>query len=154
MKEHQGNCRAARRDGRLMSSTEGGWLTYTNNDDRFWGVEIDFPATLDEEFSITTSKQRVIISDRIWEILRENGVYRNIRELRSKYDQSSISSRGRRSRRTEERKRASEKAMEDAEKFKTRKTPETAEKQQKSREVIRARGESQVRGFGGSSGRE
>ena len=43
--------------------------TITNNDARYWALEIDFPASLDEEFSVTTSKQRVELTPRIWEIL-------------------------------------------------------------------------------------
>lgn len=132
MRDHQGI--AVMREGRQIDVVNrGGWLSSTNNDDRYWGVEIDFPATLDEEFSITTSKQRVILSDRIWEILRENGVYRNIRELRKKYEQDRARQREK-EQADQERKRASEKAMEEAEKFKTRKPAETAEKQQKSRD--------------------
>jgi hypothetical protein len=35
------------------------------NDDRYWGVEIDFPADLDEEFSIANNRQGVVLSERI-----------------------------------------------------------------------------------------
>lgn len=52
------------------------------NDDRYWALEVDFPAELDEEFTIANSKQGVVMSDRIWDLLREAGVERAIRALR------------------------------------------------------------------------
>lgn len=39
--------------------------------DTYWGCEIDFPASLDEEFDITTSKQHVTPSSKIWQKLRD-----------------------------------------------------------------------------------
>lgn len=59
------------------------WTTFQTND-RYVGVEIDFPPTLDEEFSITTSKQQIGLKQRIWDILEENGVYRAIEQMRGK----------------------------------------------------------------------
>lgn len=56
------------------------WLT-VNNDDRYWGVEIDVPATLDEEMSITTSKQQIVLSDRMWELLQKHGVLAAVRDF-------------------------------------------------------------------------
>ena len=47
--------------------------------DQYWKCEIDFPATLDEDFSITTSKQQITMSDRIWEALRNRGVGKTMR---------------------------------------------------------------------------
>jgi hypothetical protein len=57
-----------------------------NNDDRYWGVELDFDPSLDDEFSITTSKQQVYLSDRIWQLLKENNVFATITDLRRRYD--------------------------------------------------------------------
>ena len=57
------------------------WLAFQNND-RYWNVEVDFPATLDEEFAITTSKQRVEVSDRIWAALEQAGVRKAVEQLR------------------------------------------------------------------------
>ena len=37
------------------------------NDDRYWAVEVDFPADLDEEFTISNTKQNVVMSDRVWD---------------------------------------------------------------------------------------
>ena len=61
--------------------TRGPWAPFQNND-RYWKVELDFPASLDEEFGITTSKQRVEVSSRIWQILEEAGVGKAVEQLR------------------------------------------------------------------------
>jgi len=57
------------------------WGTFQNND-RYWNVEVDFPASLDEEFAITTSKQQIVPSERIWKILDQEGVGRIIEQMR------------------------------------------------------------------------
>ena len=105
-----------------------------NNDDRYWGCEIDLPATLDEEMSITTSKQRVILSERIWNLLKEQGVLANIPALRKRYDDEKAKARVKR----EERKKAqsSAMAMSASDKFDPDKTPETPERQQKSADSL------------------
>ncbi len=92
------------------------WTTF-NNDDRYWGVEIDFPAALDEEFSITTSKQQVVLSDRMWELLKQAGVYTAIRSLRKRYD---VDTKALTAMAHDAEQRASELAMMEAEKFKTK----------------------------------
>ena len=132
MRDHQGLI--VMREGRqtYVVNSHRPYLI-TSTDDRYSSVEVDFPANLDEEFAITTSKQRVIISDRIWEILREHGVLNNIRELRNKYEQARALQR-KKEKADKERKRSSEKAMEESEKYKTRKPAEDPEKEKKSRE--------------------
>jgi hypothetical protein len=107
------------RNGRQIDVIgRGGWLT-TNNDDRYWGVEVDFPAALDEEFAITTSKQQVVLSDRMWEILDQANVLKAIQQFRKRYDEDTAKLKA--ARETERQKRASEQALEEAGKFKTRK---------------------------------
>ncbi len=54
------------------------------NYDRYWQIEINFPACLDEEFSVNTNKQRLVISERIWNILRESGLDRITADLYAK----------------------------------------------------------------------
>jgi len=44
------------------------------NYDRNWAVELDFDPVLDEDFGITVNKQQVTISERMWDILQEQGV--------------------------------------------------------------------------------
>jgi hypothetical protein len=110
------------------------WLT-VNNDDRYWGVEIDVPATLDEEMSITTSKQRVILSERIWQLLKEQGVLDNIKALRRRYDEEKAKARTAREQQESE-ERASEQAMAASDKFETEKIPDTPERRRKSKEAF------------------
>lgn len=60
------------------------WTKFLTND-RHVGVEVDFTPELDEEFSITTSKQQIVVGERLWNILYDNGVYEAIRQLRGNY---------------------------------------------------------------------
>ncbi len=64
------------------------WFGFQNND-RYIGVEVDFDPVLDEEFHITTSKQQVVLSDRMWDILEVNGVKDAINELRARWSKDS-----------------------------------------------------------------
>ena len=108
------------REGRQIDvvTTKCPWTRFQNND-RFWNVEVDFPATLDEEFSITTSKQQVVLSDRIWDLLKQQGVERAIDQMRKRYRENKDAF-DKSDETDEQRKRASEQVMRDAEKFKTR----------------------------------
>jgi hypothetical protein len=90
------------------------WTTFQNND-RYIGIEVDFPPTLDEEFSITTSKQQVVLSPRMWDILEENGVYDAINQLRRRFAKDSKAVEVERD--AEDGERASEAAMEAAQKY-------------------------------------
>ncbi len=121
------------REGRQIDVVpRGGWLN-VNNDDRYWGVEIDVPATLDEEMSITTSKQRVILSPRIWDLLDQNGVKANVIALRKRYDEEKAKARDKREK-DKETQRASEQAMAASEKFEDERTPDTPERRRKTQE--------------------
>jgi hypothetical protein len=66
----------------VLDSTPWKGMEKFRNDDRYWAVEIDFPADLDEEFSIANNKQDVVLSERVWDILEQSGVGRNIAALR------------------------------------------------------------------------
>jgi hypothetical protein len=50
--------------------------------DRYWKIEVDFDARLDEEFNVPTTKQRIDVSERIWEILKAEGVFKTIESMR------------------------------------------------------------------------
>lgn len=134
------------REGRQIDVvSQRPWLA-VNNDDRYWGCEIDLPATLDEEMSITTSKQRVILSERIWNLLKEKGVLANIAALRRRYDDEKAKARVRR----EEVKtgQASGLAMSAAEKFRTEKAPDTPERRQKSQQALEREVDRRAEGSG------
>jgi hypothetical protein len=123
------------RQGRQIDVVgRGGWLS-VNNDDRYWGCEIDVPATLDEEMAITTSKQRVILSERMWTLMREQGVQANIVALRKRYDIEKAKARTKREEESNEQK-TSEQAMAASEKFEPEVTPDTPEQRQKRQEAF------------------
>ncbi|MHC9420736.1 ATP-binding protein (plasmid) [Sphingomonas citri] len=72
------------RNGRLIDvQTRTPWTTFINND-RYIKVEIEFSATLDEAFGVTTAKQQVTVSPYIWDRLREAGLPKAIEQLRSR----------------------------------------------------------------------
>jgi len=88
---HDHNGIAVRRNGRLIDVIERipsdmPWpdnsLRVFLNNDRYWACEIDFDATLDDQFSITTTKQQVRLEESIWDGLMSNGVPRTLSELR------------------------------------------------------------------------
>ncbi len=89
-------------------------ITTLQNNDAYLKVEIDFPATLDEEFSITTSKQQITISERMWDLLKNAGVFNAFNEMRikSKRHREELAAKA-----VAQEKRLSEQAMEDADKF-------------------------------------
>lgn len=73
------------RMGRVIDVVRASPLTTFVNYDRYIKIEIDFDASLDEEFNVPTNKQRVDISDRIWEILEEHGLVKALEQLRRKF---------------------------------------------------------------------
>jgi hypothetical protein len=119
MKDHNGII--VLRNGRQIDvlTSDCPWTTFMNND-RNWGVEVDFPAGLDEEFSITTSKQQTKLSDRMWNILREAGVFSAIKEMRSILNGQRADLNAAKDQ-DPTKKRPSEQAMEESIKYKTRK---------------------------------
>ena len=109
------------------------WFTFQNNDYNV-KVEIDFPPTLDEEFSITTMKQQIVISERMWELLDRAGVKRAILEdMRKRRDKDYEQKRQEEADPSDGEARASELAMADAARFQTR-TPDVSPEQQSERQ--------------------
>ncbi|HMO10367.1 MAG TPA: hypothetical protein PKB06_02415, partial [Actinotalea sp.] len=89
--------------------------------DRFWAVEVDFDATLDDEFSMTTAKQQVTPSSRIWDILVDAAkVLETIATMRREYSKEAAVV----SADAERQKKASVEAIESAAKFKTTRPPQ------------------------------
>jgi hypothetical protein len=101
--------------------------------DRFWGVEVNFDASLDELFSITTSKQQVRPDDSVWDMLKDKGnLFTVIGEMFTTYKKEAKSLAAE-AEQAKEGKRASVEAIEGAAKFRTTKTPdETPERQQEA----------------------
>lgn len=99
------------RNGRIIDVVTRNPLTTFQNNDRYIKIEIDFPAQLDEHFNISTSKQRVDVSDTIWDRLREAGLLKAIEHLRKKASEKRADLKNRREQ-DPNKKRASEEAME------------------------------------------
>ncbi len=96
MKENRGFqvCRKGRQIDTVSAKIPG--MTMANYDE-YWGCEIDFDPTLDEDFAITTSKQQVVISDRIWDLLNQQGLMAAITKMRQDVKKSMDSWRGKQS---------------------------------------------------------
>ena len=78
------------RNGQLIDvQTRTPWTTFINND-RYIKVEVEFSATLDEAFGVTTSKQQVTVSPFIWDLLRQAGVPKAIEQLRNKVKDAKV----------------------------------------------------------------
>jgi len=92
--------------------------------DRFWAIEVDFDATLDEMFAITTSKQQVRPDERVWDMLKDTAkMFEAIGTMRSMYKKAAgqVASQIEADKRTH---RASVEAVEAAEKFRTTPRPQ------------------------------
>lgn len=57
--------------------------TGIQNNDRFWAVEVDFPAALDEMFNVPSNKQTAYLSDSIWQLLENHGVPTTVMEMKN-----------------------------------------------------------------------
>lgn len=114
LKEYNGFIIA--RMGRILDVVRHYDTTTFQNNDRYIKIEIDFDASLDEFFNVPTSKQRVDVADRVWEILKENGILKALEQLRKKFKEEKASIATEHDK-NEAGKRASEQAMEDAAKF-------------------------------------
>lgn len=72
------------RNGRVVDvQSRTPWTTFINND-RYIRIEVEFSASLDEAFGVTTSKQQVSLSPEMWDRLRMAGLPKAIEHLRSK----------------------------------------------------------------------
>lgn len=99
--------------------------------DRFWAVEVDFDATLDDYFSITTSKQQVRPDDSVWDILKDKAnMFTVIGEMFTAYKKEAKEIAAE-VEQTKAAKRASIEATEGADKFRTTKAPDETPARQK-----------------------
>lgn len=125
------------------------WLTFVNYH-RNWKVEIDFDPSLDEQFSITTSKQQIVVSERMWQLLDKAGVRRTMEELKSRYTREVDAKKQEEDSPEADEPRSSEEIMRQAEKYKTPvPEPDAKEKakreERKRREITRRAKESRKR---------
>lgn len=101
--------------------------------DRFWAVEVDFDATLDDMFAITTSKQQVTPDERVWDMLRDKAnMFAAIGEMRTAYGkEAKVIAAEAEQAKENERKRASVEAIEGAEKYRTTAKPKDTEQRRR-----------------------
>jgi len=103
--------------------------------DRFWGVEVNFDASLDELFAITTSKQQVRPDDSVWDMLKDKAnLFSVIGEMFSTYKKEA-KSHAAEAEQAKDGKRASVEAIEGAAKFRTTKAPDETPERQKEAET-------------------
>jgi hypothetical protein len=86
-KDHNGVivCRLGRQ---IVVTTRCPLTTFVNND-RSIGLELNFSPALDGEFGVTTAKQQITVSDRVWDLLKQNGFLRALEGLRRRYREES-----------------------------------------------------------------
>lgn len=123
------------RMGRLIDvDARTPWTVFQNND-RYIKVEIEFSAGLDEEFGITTSKQQVTVTDRIWDILKQDGLPKAIEQLRAKVKELKLQQKEREEQPQAGKPRPSEDAMATAKQFMRQPSPETKARQEEQGEL-------------------
>lgn len=106
--------------------------------DRFWAIEVDFDVTLDDEFSITTSKQQVKPSERVWDMLKDKAkIFTAIGAMRKEYAKDAAQVR-QQVEDARDGKKASVEAIEAAKKHRTTKRPkDTPERRREAEENLR-----------------
>jgi hypothetical protein len=72
------------RNGRQIDVIKQNDITTFQNNDRHIGIELDFPAALDELFGVTTSKQQITLSDKVWDHLIAAGFERALNDIRKR----------------------------------------------------------------------
>ena len=73
------------RNGRQIDTIKTNPLTVFLNNDRNIGIELDFPAALDEHFGVTTAKQQITLTDTVWDRIKGTGFLRALEELRNRF---------------------------------------------------------------------
>lgn len=120
------------RNGRVIDVVQRNPITVLQNNDRYIKIEIDFPPEVDEELNMSTSKQRVDVSDKMWDRLAAAGIGKAITQLREKAKGQRAEMKERRER-EKNKKRASEEAMERTAQITTAKPNHDDEERRKRR---------------------
>jgi hypothetical protein len=95
--------------------------------DRNWAIELDFDPTLDELFGVTVNKQQIVVSDRMWEYLDQQGLPGMIASMRKRLSDTRIDKESNDDK-DKGKPRESEAIMVDAEKFRPTAKPISDEK--------------------------
>src|SRR5262249_1172687 len=100
--------------GRQIDVVTRGLPTTFQNNDRYIGLEVDFPPSLDQEFGVTTHKQQITLSERVMDLLSENEVWSTLRQMRKRWAEWNADLESEFDPPDPEAKRPSEQAMEDS----------------------------------------
>ena len=73
------------REGRQIDVLSSRTPVNFQSNDRYVGIEVDFSASLDDLFSITTAKQQILPKERVWSILDDKEVLSAISSLKQRY---------------------------------------------------------------------
>lgn len=122
-------CRA----GRQIDVVSPDWTKFQNYDQNM-KIEIDFDPALDEFFGLTTSKQQIVIDERMWEKLKQSGASSGglqalIKEMRKELTDMRARLAAEKAENERNKHRASAAAMQAAEKFKPRPAAVSPQKQ-------------------------
>lgn len=121
------------------------WFKFLNYD-RNYRVEIDYPPSLDEEFGITTSKQQMVLSDRMWELLNDAGVKRTMFSLRHRVEAAfEVARKEQQEPDNQEEIRFSEKIMQEASQYKTAKPQVSPEQARERKKRVKHEAEKQAK---------
>lgn len=116
--------------------------------DRFWAVEVDFDASLDDLFSITTAKQQVRPDEAVWDMLKDKGkLFAAIGTMRQDYqkDARKVAEEAEKAKA----RRASVEAIEQARTFRTSKAPtDTPERQKEAEDNLQQEADRRARKAG------
>ena len=113
------------RAGRQIDVVQTPWTRFQNYDANI-KIEIDFDPVLDEFFGLTTSKQQIVIDERMWEKLKQSGkaaggLQTLVKDMRAEFKRMKADlDAAKPPKPPRERPRASALAMEAAQKFKPR----------------------------------
>lgn len=119
---------------RNIGARVGGTSYNAVNNDRHWACEIQFEPALDEEFGVTTNKQQITLSERMLELLKQNGLFEAISQLRKRYGKDHNY---KTAKEHEGAPKLSEEIVSEAAKFLARKSSKpSVEKEQKSRAAL------------------
>ena len=117
----------------VVSRTE---LYAFQNNDRYVGVEIDFPPEMDDLFGVTTSKQTVEMSDRVIQLLRQHRVPATLSNTKERYEREAKAAKSSEfTGEAGEKPRTSEKIMEEASPI-LRRRPRTEEQEREAQENL------------------
>ena len=152
MKENQAYfivCRAGRQVDLVQQAQfpKNAFNKVLGNNDRNWAVELDFDPVLDEDFGITVNKQQVVMSERMWAILADQGVGQMVKALWE------TANKARKEKKADDeaadnKPKESEQIMSESDKFIRKTAKPSREKETKAKERVIAEAEKQAKETG------